>query len=710
MCGLPTTNLNLTRMQQSSKGVKPQFLTVVKTASTSPSDKSEEMCSISSEESSPTKNGFSDDLRKKDRLWLHGNLKAHPGLPGMGHTLRVEPGGERVRTLFDIGKFIHMDPLDMLERAEKLDLVMNIFREGINGSYRTIPNRVEELGTVDSCDGGKHGAHLELTEYGNLSSQVWVANSLPSPESLEATVVYSALNFKDVMLAYGKLPRDAMGSAGKLFSIGIEFSGKLDHAARIGALSFPAGQRIMGSAMNAMATKVAAAAYKLYPVPDSWSLAEAATVPIAYSTAYFALVMRGGLRKGQKVLIHSGTGAVGLAAIQICLRRQCEVYTTCSSTAKREFLLGTFPELDEDHIGDSRSTAFEATVMQGTKGKGVDLCLNSLDQEKLQASIRCLAPFGSLLEIGKYDMVVGSMLPMRAMLRGINYQAIHLEQVLVEGPDVDPSMAMELHKIMSEGLANGEVKPLPFTIFARSQTEDAFRYLSKGVHIGKAMVQMVSSVQLEASLATNVLRPAIPDASPASDAEHGQAETETFISSISIRPSWSCRPGCTYIITGGLGGFGLALGEWLVSHGATHLVLTSTRGIRTGGQRKIVEAMRNHGIKVEVSLLDVSVQQQAAELLQFASSLAPIAGIFHLAMVLRDRLMLNQTGEGWNGCVVPKAVGAANLDVESRKLTDPLDFFVLFSSAIVEMGNPGQANYSYANSASNEILHLPYGG
>ena len=83
----------------------------------------------------------------------------------------------------------------------------------------------------------------------------------------------------------------------------------------------------MGVAQNAIATQVSTPAYLLWDVPVAWSLAEAATVPVAYATAYYALLIRGRLRPDFSVLIHSGSGAVGLAAIQICLSRGCEVPT-----------------------------------------------------------------------------------------------------------------------------------------------------------------------------------------------------------------------------------------------------------------------------------------------------------------------------------------------------------------------------------------------
>ena len=143
----------------------------------------------------------------------------------------------------------------------------------------------------------------------------------------------------------------------------------------------------------------------MWPVPPAWSLAEAASVPVVYSTAYYALVVRGGVRRGDRVLIHSGSGGVGQAAIAVALQAGCEVFATVGSRAKRDYLLARFPQLDERHLANSRdATAFERTVLRATRGRGVDVVLNSLADDKLQASLRLLAPHGRFLEIGKYDL------------------------------------------------------------------------------------------------------------------------------------------------------------------------------------------------------------------------------------------------------------------------------------------------------------------
>lgn len=157
-------------------------------------------------------------------------------------------------------------------------------------------------------------------------------------------------------------------------------------------------------AARGLATTVLADDGFLWDVPDDWTLEDAATVPVAYATAYYALCVRGRMRRGESVLVHAGTGGVGQAAIAIALHAGCIVYTTVGTAEKRAFLRDRFPALPADNIGNSRDTSFEQLVLRRTHGRGVDLVLNSLAADKLLASVRCLANGGRFLEIGKLDL------------------------------------------------------------------------------------------------------------------------------------------------------------------------------------------------------------------------------------------------------------------------------------------------------------------
>ncbi|EIE19942.1 hypothetical protein COCSUDRAFT_58179 [Coccomyxa subellipsoidea C-169] len=609
------------------------------------------------------------------RLWLTGTLQSNAGILGLMKCARAEPRGGALRCVMDASSKYSLhtgdrrgdvgdgdaDLAPLVERARQLDLTFNVFVDGRHGAYRLIPMPADRWDKLSARAGVPQGAHLQVQTYGDLNSMRWVQN-LPLPSSADGYVVcdvdYGALNFRDVMLAYGKLSRDLMahgknGQGGGDY-IGLEFSGKVGE------------RRVMGVGQNAIATRLATRGELLWDYPADWTAAQAATVPVAYCTAYYSLVMRGRLRPGQRVLIHSGSGAVGLAAIAICLHRGCEVFVTCGSAEKKAFMMERFPALKEDHIGDSRSTSFEALVLRATKGAGVHMVLNSLAGDKLQASVRCIASYGKLLEIGKYDILKGTGLSMRPLLRNIEFHGIDLDRVFNDGED--PAQMAELSVLVNEGIRTGEVQPLPFKVYKADDVPSAFRYMASGTHIGKVLVQP--------TLGTDEVAPS---------------------SELSAVPQISFRPDRTYVITGGLGGFGLAMATWMAEKGARSLVLTSKRGMRTGEQAACVQRLRDSfGAKVAVSTLDVANHNEAHALIKLADSQAPVGGVFHLAMILSDRFLTNQTGESWQKVVECKAQGALHLDMACQGLTH-LEHFVIYSSQVAWVGNEGQGNYAWAN-------------
>ena len=167
---------------------------------------------------------------------------------------------------------------------------------------------------------------------------------------------------------------------------------------------------------NGLASVVDAQRQHIWSVPQDWSLEQAATIPFAYSTAFYALVVRGRIRAGEMVLIHAGSGAVGQAAITVALHHGCRVLTTVGSLAKRQYLQRRFPELDEWSFADSSDSQFWRTLLKRTGGRGVDVILNSLADDKLHSSDQLLAENGRFLEIGKSDLTKDSPLGMHTLV------------------------------------------------------------------------------------------------------------------------------------------------------------------------------------------------------------------------------------------------------------------------------------------------------
>nr|KAG5704186.1 hypothetical protein BaRGS_009716 [Batillaria attramentaria] len=609
-----------------------------------------------------------------EKVWLVAQNPCN-GVVGMLNCLRQENGGNRLRCVLSSSlkstDLPHITPSsgDFKCLVQK-DLAMNVYRDGQWGSFRHIPINTGVASQTKQCE----HAYVNVLTRGDLSSLHWVESPLkyfdksaPSNKNMElCCVYYTALNFRDVMLATGKLPPDAI--PGDLASqdciLGMEFSGRDS-----------AGRRVMGLLpAKGMATTVDVASQFLWEVPDGWSLADAATVPVVYSTAYYALVIRGRIRRGDRVLIHSGSGGVGQAAISIALRAGCEVFTTVGSREKREILKSIFPQLKDDHFGNSRDLTFESHFLRVTRGKGMDVVLNSLAEEKLQASLRLLAQHGRFLEIGKFDLSNNTALGMSLFLKNISFHGILLDALFTD----DSRDWQEVAALVRQGMRSGEVRPLHSTVFNHEVVEDAFRFMAQGKHTGKVLIKVREEE------ATKTVTPS-PISVPA-------------ISRV------ACHPSKTYIITGGTGGFGLELAQWLVDRGARKLLLTSRSGVKTGYQARKLRRWTHAGVDARVLKLDVSKLQQAETLIEEASKMGPVGAVFNLAMVLRDGLMENQTVENFRAVSDPKVQGTANLDTVTRQLCkDSLDWFVAFSSVSCGRGNAGQANYGFANSVMERI-------
>lgn len=223
--------------------------------------------------------------------------------------------------------------------------------------------------------------------------------------------------------------------------------------------------------------------YFCWKIPDEWTFEEAATIPCVYSTVYLALYIHGKMRKGKKILIHSGTGGIGQAAIHLALKEGCEVFTTVGTDDKRNFIKEMFPTILDEHIGNSRDTTFEQMIMRETNGRGVDIVLNSLAEEKLIASVRCLARNGHFLEIGKFDFISNNSLDISMFQKNISFQGIFLDNMF----NGDNKYKSLLCKMVSDGLKNGSIKPIQVKVFPKTKIEEAFRFMASGKHMGKVL-------------------------------------------------------------------------------------------------------------------------------------------------------------------------------------------------------------------------------
>lgn len=275
-------------------------------------------------------------LKKIQTVVLFCQNESVNGLIGLANCMIKESYGEHIRCIFIDDKtaptFDATNPFykTQLEKA----FYINILKNGQWGALR----HLEFNQTTVETD---HAYACVITR-GDLSSTKWT--ELPSNPLVKVIdVYYSALNFRDVMTATGKLSIDYIQKNENAEDVclppdcvqGLEFSGR----------DVKTGKRFMGLVgRGGMATKVHVDPLLAWPVPDEWTMEQAATIPVVYGTVYYSLVLQG-LKRGDSVLIHSGTGGVGLAAINVALYYGCEIFTTVGTEEKREFIKNTFPQI-----------------------------------------------------------------------------------------------------------------------------------------------------------------------------------------------------------------------------------------------------------------------------------------------------------------------------------------------------------------------------
>ncbi|CRK99510.1 CLUMA_CG012829, isoform A [Clunio marinus] len=600
-------------------------------------------------------------LMKSTHLVLVSQNEPYSGIIGLVNCLRKEPDGSDISCVFiDNIKAPKFDITDKFYQQQlKLELAINVFRNGKWGSYRhlLIDQENQERRVLEHC-------YVNSLVKSDLSSLKWISGpfnySEPSGELLR--VQFASLNFKDVMLATGKLSSEVFieNRIEQECILGFEFSGFTKN-----------NRRVMGMVTSAaLATHIEIDENFLWNCPDNWTLEEAATVPVVYGTVYSAFFLVIQIASGKKILIHAGSGGVGLAAIRVAFAYGLEVFTTVSTEEKKRFLLDEFPQLKEENIGNSRDTSFEKMILRKTKGKGVDYVLNSLADDKLQASIRCLGIGGKFLEIGKFDMANDTKIGLGNFLNELSFHAVMLEKLF----NASKKDKLILRKLLDRDLKSGIIKPLKANIFEANEVEKAFRYLASGKHVGKVILKVREN---ESDLAT------LP---------------------ISVLPRVYCSPNLTYIIPGGLGGFGLELADWLVLRGCRKLVLSSSRGITKQYQAYRIKIWESYGVKVAVNTSDISTKSGCEQLIRESMKLGPVGGIFNLAVILKDGIFENQDAEKFIECMAPKAVATKHLDEISRQLCPDLHYFVIFSSVSCGRGNAGQSNYGMANSVMERII------
>lgn len=554
--------------------------------------------------------------------------------------------------------------------ARAADMLLNVKPDDVEGliadgvRYRRF---VSQRMPQEMRDAGNSSARtakvLAFDMPGRLDNLYWkdvpVADDAElGADEVRISVKATGLNFRDVMWAMGLLPEEALENGFSGPTMGLEASGIVT-AVGANVTHVVPGDAVVGFAPACFGTVITTKSEAVAKMPAGLNFAEAASVPVVFFTSWYAISYLGRARRGESILIHGAAGGAGLAAIQIANLLGLEVYATAGSETKRALLR----RLGVKHIYNSRSLAFADEIRRDTNGRGVDLVLNSLAGAAAEKSLGLLAPFGRFLELGKRDFYADSPMFLRPFRRNLSYFGIDVDQMLVDCP----KLAGELFVEVLKHFENGDFRPLPMTLFAHDRVQEAFQMMQQSLHIGKIVVTYENNAE----------------------ASH-------------IASGGNVAVNGTVVITGGLGGLGRRVAERMINRGAKALVLLSRSGAATDEAKAFVKRLEDMCVTVKTPALDITAGETATYLKAMDDDLAdlpPVCGVVHAAGVLADAAFANLTNESCDKVWRPKVTGAERLaDYLTLRGLKP-EFFVMFSSATVLLGNPGQANYVAANMA-----------
>ncbi|MFC8538154.1 SDR family NAD(P)-dependent oxidoreductase [Streptomyces sp. NPDC057249] len=612
------------------------------------------------------------------RLWTLTRV-AHQAAPGD----RLDLGQAGLRGLVRVLSYEHselrpgildVDPdtplaevaAELLSCPDEHDEIA--YREGVRHLARLCNVPLDEQDRrLTTIDRARDRVALRLARPGDLDSFEFVAQPRRSPGhgEVEVRIEATSVNFINVLQAMGVYQRFSTGEetsdvcafdgAGVVTAVGDGVCG-VREGDRVAAMFV---DRSESAVMSSFAVVRADC---LMPVPDGVSGPDAAALPCAYLTAWYALRHLARLQPGETVLIHSASGGTGLAALNLARACGAEVFATAGSVTKRAYLR----ELGVQHVMDSRTTDFADQVRALTGGRGVDVVLNSLTGPAQSAGLELLAHRGRFIELGKRDIYANTRLGLLPFRHNVTFSGVDILMMMRRRPE---SLA-EGYGELAGMLAAGTLPLLPVTAHPVAEASSAFHTMARAQHTGKLVLTW-------------------PD--------RGTDDLPVLPEDVSV-----VRSDASYVVTGGLGGLGLLVTRWLARRGAASVVLNSRTTATAAVRAELAALGEEFGTRIEVVSGDLAEPGVAGRLVGVATDIGhPLRGVVHAAAVVEDATADHISPALLERVWRPKATGAWQLHhaTEGRRL----DWWVTFSSAASLLGNPGQGAYAAANAWLDEF-------
>jgi acyl transferase domain-containing protein/NADPH:quinone reductase-like Zn-dependent oxidoreductase len=526
----------------------------------------------------------------------------------------------------------------------------------------SLSGRMEALEETQPLSDPEANFEIETPLRGRLAGLALreIPRRAPGPGEIEVRMECIGLNYKDPMKILGVLGEAELAGTYFGMSFGMEGLGIITRIGA-GASGFTVGESLSicvpGMARRYVTTPVDAGAI----ASGDGLTVEASGSVVALTTAHYALKHAARVEPGDWVLVAGGAGGVGMAAVQIAAKAGARVIGT-ASTPERAELLRT---LGADCVVDSRSLSAIDEVRQLTGGHGADVVVNSAPGEAVLVNLEVAAEFGRVVEVGKTEIFGGRLIDMSVFNKNLSLISFDLDRMMAHRKD----LVREVHREVLALIRAGEYELLPARIMPVSQVADAFDQVARSTHVGRIVLDFTESA---------------PPVKP-------------------TRPVTSIRSDSAYLVTGGLGDFGLATAAWLAAKDAGTIVLAGRSGAVSANQQAAVEALRASGADVRVEKVDVADRASVEAMLARLSGGPPLRGVFHAAGVIADEPLGKLSQHGLNAVLSPKARGAFNL--HEALVETELDHFVLYSSVTSLGGNVPQFSYAAANAVLDTLAH-----